>query len=199
MLHKPVGYVTTADDEQGRDTVYALLPPDATWLGPVGRLDQDSSGLLLFTNDSDLAHAITAPATKLPKVYEVLCRGRLADDAVARLAAGVVLHDGPTLPAEVVRLGGDERRTTLRITLVEGRNRQIRRMVRAVGSIVQALHRTTIGPLVLGDLASGMARQLATAEVRALRQAVKNRRGPPPTRTSRDPARPRSRAPGDRP
>jgi pseudouridine synthase len=172
MLHKPVGYVTTADDEHGRDTVYALLPKDLPWLAPVGRLDQDTSGLLLFTNDSDLANAITAPATKLPKTYEAICKGSLEDAAIARLAASVELDDGPTLPARVQRLGGDERTTHLRLVLVEGRNRQVRRMLMAVGSRVLALHRSRIGPLALGDLPCGTARALTAAELAALRAAV---------------------------
>lgn len=171
-LHKPVGYVTTAADELGRDTVYALLPADATWLSPVGRLDRDSSGLLLFTNDSDLAHAITAPASKLPKTYEVRCKGRLRDEQLARLRAGIDLPDGRTRPAEVERLDADDRSTRLRIVLTEGRNRQVRRMVQAVGSRVLTLHRTRIGPLLLGEQPEGSCRRLDPAEVQALRAAV---------------------------
>lgn len=172
VLHKPIGYVTTAADEHGRDTVYALLPPDATWLAPVGRLDQDSSGLLLFTNDSDLAHAITAPASKLPKTYEVRVKGHPDEAALAKLRGGVELHDGPTLPAEVDVLDADDRSTRLRIVLTEGRNRQIRRMVQAIGSRVHTLHRVRIGPLALGDQPEGTSRRLDAAEVQALRAAV---------------------------
>jgi pseudouridine synthase len=174
VLHKPVGYVTTADDEHGRDTVYALLPDDAAWLAPIGRLDQDSSGLLLFTNDSDLAHAITALASKLPKTYEVRVKGHPGDDALARLRDGVELHDGPTLPARVDVLDADERSTRLCIVLTEGRNRQIRRMVAAIGSRVHTLHRTRIGPLELGDQPEGTCRRLSAAEVLSLREAVAN-------------------------
>jgi 23S rRNA pseudouridine2605 synthase len=171
-LHKPVGYVTSAADEHDRDTVYALLPPDTTWLAPIGRLDRDSSGLLLFTNDSDLAHGIISPESKLPKTYVVRCKGDVDDDSIARLRAGVELHDGPTAPALVERIGADARTTTLRITLTEGRNRQIRRMVMAVGSRVRALHRVQIGPLELGDQPEGTCRRLSPAEVRTLRDAV---------------------------
>ena len=193
MLHKPVGFVTTANDEHGRDTVYALLPKDLPWLAPVGRLDQDTSGLLLFTNDSDLADAITRPTSKLPKTYEAVCKGRLGDDAIVRLAGGVELDDGPTLPARVERTGGDERTTLLRLVLVEGRNRQVRRMLMAVGSRVLALHRERIGPLVLGDLACGAARRLGTAELSALRAAVaaKVSRAPPHRRGRTSPDRAR--------
>ena len=188
MLHKPVGCVTTARDERDRATVYALLPEGLPWLAPVGRLDQDTSGLLLFTNDSDLAHAITDPSTGLEKTYEARCRPALPDEALARLRTGVALDDGPTLPARVERLAGDAASTTLRLSIREGRNRQVRRMVEAVGSSVLALHRAAIGPLALGDLADGAARSLTAEEVRALRAAVRARRDRRP-RTSRDRAR----------
>lgn len=181
-LHKPVGYVTSARDEHGRDTVYALLPEDATWLAPVGRLDADSSGLLLFTNDSDLAHAITAPASKLPKTYVVRCKGAVCDDAIARLCTGVDLHDGPTLPARVERLDADDRSTRLRIVLTEGRNRQIRRMIQAIGSRVHTLHRVAVGPIQLGEQPEGTCRRLDAAAVRALREAVSARGRGRPTR-----------------
>jgi 23S rRNA pseudouridine2605 synthase len=172
LLHKPTGYVTTARDEHERTTVYALLPADVSWLAPVGRLDQDSSGLLLFTNDSDLAHAISAPASKLPKTYVVRVRGLVRDDAIAALRNGVMLQDGPTLPAEVRRLDDDGRSTRLQIVLVEGRNRQIRRMIAAIGSRVHTLHRTRIGPIELGDAPEGGCRRLSPDETRALRAAV---------------------------
>jgi len=159
----------------GRDTVYALLPEGSTWLGPVGRLDQDSSGLLLFTNDSDLAHAITAPASKLPKTYEVRCKGPLRDEQLERLRSGVMLPDGPTRPCTVVRLDDDDRSTRVRIVLTEGRNRQIRRMVQAVGSRVHTLHRVQIGPLPLGEMPEGACRRLSADEVQQLRAAVGER------------------------
>ena len=171
-LHKPTGYVTTARDEHGRDTVYALLPDGATWLAPVGRLDADSSGLLLFTNDSDLAHAISAPASKLPKTYVVRCKGDVSDDAIAALRAGVELHDGITLPARVERVDADDRSTRLRIVLHEGRNRQIRRMISAIGSRVHTLHRVAIGPIELGEQPEGACRRLDPREVQTLRAAV---------------------------
>lgn len=172
MLHKPTGFVTTADDELDRTTVYALLPPDLPWLAPVGRLDRDTSGLLLFTNDSDLAHRITAPGSKLPKTYQVHCRGRLSDTALQQLAAGVPLHDGLTLPATVRRIDGDDRSTRIELVITEGRNRQVRRMLLAVGSRVYALHRSRIGPLSLGELPAGAARALTPAELQQLRAAV---------------------------
>ena len=170
MLHKPTGYVTTASDERGRATVYDLLPRGHGWLAPVGRLDLDTSGLLLFTNDTDLADAITAPATKLPKTYVVHCRDELDDEALARLADGVTLHDGPTLPARVRRAGA----ATIELVIVEGRNRQVRRMIEEVGSKVVGLHRSRIGPLTLAELPLGQARRLEDREVAALRGAVRS-------------------------
>ncbi len=176
LLHKPVGYVTTAADEHDRDTVYALLPEHSAWLAPIGRLDQDSSGLLLFTNDSDLAHAITNPVSKLAKVYEVRVQGQPTADALQRLREGVQLHDGPTLPASIERLDSDDRSTRLRIVLTEGRNRQIRRMISAIGSSVHTLHRIQIGPQRLADLPEGTCRKLSVAEVQALRRAISDAR-----------------------
>jgi 23S rRNA pseudouridine2605 synthase len=175
-LHKPTGYVTTAADEHGRDTVYALLPDDAAWLAPIGRLDKDSSGLLLFTNDSDLAQAINDPVSKLPKVYVVRCKGDVGDDAIVRLREGIELHDGRTSPAKVERLDADDRSTRLRIVLTEGRNRQIRRMVMAIGSRVHTLRRERVGPIELGDQPEGACRRLDAGEVQALRAAVKTAR-----------------------
>lgn len=192
LLHKPTGYVTTASDERGRATVYELLPAGHTWLAPVGRLDRDTSGLLLFTNDSDLADAITAPASKLPKTYVARCRGRLRDEAIAALAAGVPLRDGPTLPAQVRRVGDadDDHTTMLELVLVEGRNRQVRRMIEAIGSEVLTLHRRRIGPLELGDLPLGEARPTTPGELAALRAAVSpDRPDRPRPRSNRGSAR----------
>jgi pseudouridine synthase len=172
MLHKPTGCVTTRRDERGRTTVFALLPPGLDWLAPIGRLDLDTSGLLLFTNDGDLARAVLDPASKLPKTYEVLAAGPLHDGQLAALRAGVLLDDGPTLPARVELLARDAAATRLRLAIHEGRNRQVRRMLEAVGSRVLALHRCRIGPLSLGELPCGEARALAAAEVAALRQAL---------------------------
>jgi pseudouridine synthase len=194
LLHKPVGYVTTAADERGRDTVYALLPADATWLGPVGRLDRDSSGLLLFTNDSDLANAITAPDSKLPKTYLVRVQGAVDDATLARLRSGIELHDGPTRPAVIERVEHDGRSTLLRFVLTEGRNRQIRRMVTAIGSQVLTLHRTRIGPLELGCAAEGSCRALRPDEVAALRAAVTAARDRSPPTRGAAPARSPTRA-----
>jgi pseudouridine synthase len=168
LLHKPTGYLTTRRDPQGRRTIYDLLPPEQRKLVPVGRLDLDSSGLLLLTNDTAFAERVTNPDSKVPKTYEVKAVGHLSDAQLLALARGVELRDGPTRPAAVRRLREPGGRTVLEITLSEGRNRQVRRMLEAVGSKVSTLRRVAIGALALGDLPPGAARPLRPAEVRDL-------------------------------
>ncbi len=175
MLHKPPGYVTTRSDERGRATVYDLLPSDLPWLAPIGRLDRESSGLLLFTNDSDFADAITDPRTHVEKTYIARCRGQLDEEACRRLAFGVDLADGPTREARVRILGRDSKTTSLELTITEGRNRQVRRMVAAIGSKVLALHRRAIAGIEVAELAVGAVRALRSAEVRSLRDAARRR------------------------
>lgn len=170
MLHKPVGFVTTRSDERGRATVYELLGERETWLAPVGRLDHDTSGLLLFTNDSDWAERVSNPASKLFKRYECVARGQLGDEQLERLRNGVQLADGLTAPARARVLAVESGRTRLEIEIREGRNRQVRRMLEALGSRALALHRTAIGPLELGALEAGAHRKLRPFEVRALVQ-----------------------------
>ncbi len=168
-LHKPRGLVTTKRDEKGRDTVYSCLGDVGRWVFPVGRLDRDTSGLLLFTNDTAFSEAVTSPESKLPKTYMAKVCGQPSEEAIARLRAGVVLDDGvPTLPAEVRCDRATDKTTWLEITIVEGRNRQIRRMCEAVGHPVERLVRTRIGALALGDLAPGASRSLTPSEVRRL-------------------------------
>ena len=168
MLHKPRGYVTTRSDPSGRPTVYDLLEGLGEWVVPVGRLDRDTSGLLLLTNDTQFAERITNPDSHVAKTYRVTTKPRLAEGALERLRAGVVLKDGPTRPAVVRRVGDRGPTTTLEITITEGRNRQVRRMIVEVGARVEKLARVSIGSVRLGDLASGAARRLTAAELRAL-------------------------------
>jgi pseudouridine synthase len=172
-LHKPRGYLTTRTDPAGRPTVYALLGSVGEWVVPVGRLDLDTSGLLLFTNDTSFADAITSPASHVPKTYRVECTPRLDEAALERLRRGVVLADGPTRPALVAHLGDRGTRTRFEITITEGRNRQVRRMVKEVGAKVEKLQRVSIGPLDLGTLAPGAVRALTPGEVDALSAAAK--------------------------
>jgi 23S rRNA pseudouridine2605 synthase len=168
-LHKPVGVLSTASDTHGRPTVVELLGEERR-LYPVGRLDADSSGLILLTNDGELANRLTHPRYEVPRTYRVrVAGGPVGERALSALRTGVELEDGPTAPARVRRLrGGDE----LELTIREGRNRQVRRMCEAVGHPVLALRRVAFGPLRLGDLEPGAHRRLGEAELRKLREAT---------------------------
>jgi len=168
LLYKPKGYLTTHTDPQGRPTVYDLVRDDGVWVIPVGRLDLDTTGLLIMTNDTGFAERLTNPEFKIPKTYQAKCADRLADEQIARLRAGVELSDGPTRPALVERLRDSGKHTHLEIVIGEGRNRQVRRMVEAIGSKVMKLTRVAIGPVRIGNLAIGKWRHLTEAERRSL-------------------------------
>lgn len=170
LLYKPKGYLTTYRDPEGRATVYDLLSDVKQFVGTVGRLDLDTSGLLLMTNDNDLAEAITNPEKKIPKTYLVKAATLLSDAQVNKLSAGVELSDGPTRPAIVTRQRDSEKYTFLEITITEGRNRQVRRMLEAVESKVLKLVRTRLGPLTLEGLQIGKWRELTPQEVVQLRK-----------------------------
>jgi len=164
-VHKPRGVVSTARDTHARPTVVEMAPRGAGRLYPVGRLDADSTGLILLTNDGELEHRLTHPSFEVPKTYRArVARGPVGDDAVRRLRQGVELDDGSTAPARVRRLGAD----LLELTIHEGRKRQVRRMCEAVGHPVVELQRIAFGPLRLGDLAPGAARRLRREEVERL-------------------------------
>jgi 23S rRNA pseudouridine2605 synthase len=168
LLYKPKGYITTYRDTEGRPTVYDLLKDVPQWVAPVGRLDQDTSGLLLLTNDNDFADRITDPEHKVPKTYLVKTSSVLSEEALERLRTGLELSDGPTRPAIVTRLRDSASSTFLEITITEGRNRQVRRMLEAVESRVRKLVRTAIGNVAIGDLAIGSYRALTPSELRSL-------------------------------
>jgi pseudouridine synthase len=168
LLYKPKGYITTYKDPQGRSTVYDLLKDLGEYVFPVGRLDQDTSGLLLLTNDTPFAERLTNPEFKVSKTYLVKAATRLSEEQLDRLRRGVTLKDGPTRPAEVRRVRDTTSRTFFEITITEGRNRQVRRMVEAIESKVSKLVRVSIGRLSIGDLAIGHYRALTQAEVRHL-------------------------------
>lgn len=165
LLYKPTGYLTTYRDPQHRKTIYDLLPDRDRYLFPVGRLDLDTSGLLILTNDTEFAERLTNPDYKVPKTYLVKASRIIADEELDRLRNGIELRDGPTRPAIVNRISGNK----FEITITEGRNRQVRRMVEAVGAKVLKLVRTAIGPVSIGDLPIGKARELSGEEVRKLR------------------------------
>jgi 23S rRNA pseudouridine2605 synthase len=173
VLNKPVGVLTTADDPHGRRTVVALVP-DEPRVFPVGRLDADSEGLLILTNDGDLAQRLTHPSFGVEKEYLAEVEGVPSPAALRRLRQGVDLDDGVTAPATVGVVGPG----VLRIVIHEGRNRQIRRMTEAVGHPVRRLVRTRIGPLSEPGLGPGQWRPLTLSEVRALAAAAGPRDGP---------------------
>jgi len=168
LLYKPKGYLTTYRDPENRPTVYDLVADVDTWLAPVGRLDLDSSGLLLMTNDTAFADHVTSPTHLVPKTYQVKTATLLGEEQIERLRRGIELSDGPTRPAEVRRLRDGAKHTFLEIVLTEGRNRQVRRMVEAAGSRVLKLVRTAIGPLRIADLQIGKWRRLTEEEIVAL-------------------------------
>ncbi|NCO37696.1 MAG: pseudouridine synthase [Armatimonadetes bacterium CG_4_10_14_3_um_filter_66_18] len=167
-LNKPVGYVTTRQDESARPTVMDLLPQDLRQLHPVGRLDMDTSGLLFLTNDGTLTHRLTHPSFGVRKTYIAVVRGKLGEEATRRLTEGVVLRDGPTSPAAVETLSLGETTSRVRITIVEGRKRIVRRMFACVGHPVVFLQRTEIGPVTLTGIGLGLHRELTGDEVSAL-------------------------------
>jgi 23S rRNA pseudouridine2605 synthase len=168
LLHKPGGVVTTASDPHGRPTVVQLVGVPQRVV-PVGRLDADTTGALLLTNDGPLAHRLMHPRYQVDKVYEAEVEGEPDDEALSRLAEGVELDDGPTAPAGARRLGPSR----LELTLHEGRKHQVKRMCEAVGHPVRRLHRSAYAGLSLGGVAPGEWRELTQDEVAALRGATR--------------------------
>ncbi len=165
-VNKPLGVLSTAQDTHGRPTVVSLVPEEPLRLYPVGRLDADTTGLILLTNDGELAHRLTHPSFEVQKTYRArVGGGPVGDQALRRLREGVRLEDGMTAPARVRRAG----RGVLELTIHEGRNRQVRRMCEAVGHPAQALERVAFGPLRLGGLAVGAHRRLTGEEIELLR------------------------------
>ena len=175
LLHKPVQTVCTVNDPEGRPTVMAYLPPEVRHLRlyPVGRLDYFSEGLLLLTNDGELAQRLTHPRHHPPKTYEVLIRGSVPETALAVMRRGMRLDEGQALlPVDVEAKTAENGNTLLRMVLRQGVNRQIRRMCRDLGLTILRLRRVAQGPLALGSLKPGAARALAPGEVAGLRQSV---------------------------
>jgi 23S rRNA pseudouridine2605 synthase len=180
-LNKPVGVVSTARDTHGRPTVVSMVPARGARLYPVGRLDADTTGLILLTDDGELAHRLTHPSFEVPRVYRArVAHGPVSERALRALRDGVRLDDGITSPARVRRVASD----LVELTLHEGRKRQVRRMCAEVGHPVLTLQRVAFGPLALGDLPEGAHRRLDEAEVRALHDATQAPR--PAVRTAAD-------------
>jgi 23S rRNA pseudouridine2605 synthase len=167
-LNKPVGYLTTMRDDRGRRTVADLMP-DVPGLVPAGRLDATTTGLLILTNDGNLAHRITHPSSKIDKQYRLTLENPVHKAALTALAAGPILEDGKMHAPELANLRRARATTTLDLTIHEGRNRIIRRACAAVGLTLISLHRTRVGPITLGDLPEGEYRALTPSELEALR------------------------------
>ena len=172
MLNKPRGYVTTMSDELDRRCVTELLEDFPERVYPIGRLDRNSEGLLLFTNDGKFANDIMHPSRHVSKTYRVTVRPNITDEQLVQLSEGVVIDGRRTLPANVTVLTQEQGRVVLQIVIREGRNRQIRKMCEAVGLEVARLKRTAIGPVKLGMLKPGTYRELTSEELRSLRNAM---------------------------
>lgn len=172
MLNKPRGYVTTMEDELGRKCVTELLSGVSERVYPIGRLDRNSEGLLLFTNDGEFANSIMHPSKHISKTYRVTVRPDITDEQLIELSEGVVIDGKRTLPAMINVLTKEPGRVVLQMVIKEGRNRQIRKMCEAVGLEVARLRRTAIGPIKLGMLKPGTWRELTSEELRSLRNAI---------------------------
>lgn len=176
LLNKPRGLITTRSDERGRGTVYECLSDIKQWIFPVGRLDKNTSGLLVLTNDTQLAERLTNPTSQIPKTYLVKTNGQLSPDQLRALREGVDIGRGErSQPAHVVVSRATEKNTWLEITITEGKNRQVRRMLEAVAHAVLKLVRIRVGPLTLDGLPVGRYRRLTSGEVQALKRQYFNR------------------------
>ena len=177
MLHKPRGYLTSMSDDRGRKCVSELVEELGTRVYPVGRLDKDSEGLLLMTNDGAFANLIAHPSTHVPKVYRVTVRPGVTEEQLTRMSVGIEIDGRMTAPATIRVLEQQQGRVVLEFVIHEGRNRQIRNMCEAVGLEVARLKRTAIGPVKLGMLPQGQFRDLEPDEIRRLRAAAQKKSG----------------------
>ena len=172
LLNKPVGYITTAKDQFSRKTVLDLIEGVNERIYPVGRLDYDTSGLLLLTNDGDLAYKLTHPSREADKIYQVKVKGALNDNALHAFKSGIRIDDYTTSPAKIKILERTSTDTLIEVTIHEGKNRQVRRMFEAVGHTVLKLRRISIGPVKLGNMEEGTWRNLTPEEVKSLKKLV---------------------------
>jgi len=174
VMNKPVGVVTTRSDERGSETVYDILGDVGRWVFPVGRLDKDTSGLLFFTNDNQFGETLTNPASQVPKTYRVRLNNPFDRDDIDIVRQGMLLDGERLLPAEAIRFQGPQDEYWIQMTIVEGKNRQIRRMCGALGYTVLELRRTRIGPIEVEDLSVGKWKYLTKQEVLALANLESN-------------------------
>lgn len=193
MLHKPVGVVSTMSDPEGRPALGEVVRDLRDHLFPVGRLDYESSGLVLLTNDGELAQRLTHPRYGVEKTYRVKVKGKPSADGLERLRRGLRLADGPTLPCRVDLERDLDHKTRLRVSIREGRQRQVRRMFEAIGCPVDRLSRVSIGPLRLGALPVGALRDLTPREVTALRAITRSSSAAPRTSPASSRSAPRTR------
>ncbi len=170
MLNKPRGYISSIKDPRGRKIVTDLIPDIIERLFPVGRLDYNSEGLMILTNDGDFAYHLTHPSYNVPKTYRVRVKGQPSEKDIICLSEGIVLEDGPTAPAKIFHIETKEGNALYEITISEGKNKQIRRMFEKIGFEVIRLKRIKVGNLSLGDLKSGQYRHLLSSEVRKLKK-----------------------------
>ncbi|MGI5958840.1 MAG: pseudouridine synthase [Massiliimalia sp.] len=173
MMNKPRGYITSMSDDRGRRCVTELLPETDVRVFPIGRLDLNTEGLLLFTSDGKFANDMMHPSRAVTKTYRVTVRPDLTDEQAVKLSEGVMIDGRKTAPAKVVVLSKQPNRVVMELVIHEGRNRQVRKMCEAVGLEVARLKRTSVGPIKLGMLKPGTCRELTSEELRALRAAVK--------------------------
>lgn len=172
-LNKPKGYVTTASDDKDRKTVMTLMRGVHTRVFPVGRLDYDTEGLLILTNDGDVTNILTKPSSKVEKTYSVNIEGSITKDEIKSLSSGIDIGDYKTKPCSVVVVDGDDKSSKLIVTITEGKNRQVRRMFEAVGKVVTFLKRTQIGEIRLGGLSRGEYKELNHKEINYLKSLKK--------------------------
>ena len=172
LLNKPVGYISTAKDEFSRKTVLDLLDTVKERVYPVGRLDYDTSGLLLLTNDGELANRMTHPRNEMPKVYRAMIDGKIGEEDVNSLQSGIAIEDYKTAPAKVHVIETGKRETIVEITIHEGRNRQVRKMFETLGHVVLRLKRVAIGPLAIEGIEEGKWRYLRKKEIDTLKRTA---------------------------
>lgn len=168
-FHKPAGYITSADDEKGRKIIYDLLPPNMHNLKPVGRLDKDSSGLIILTNDGDLINELTHPSIKVPKVYIVSVNGKVHLHHLEKMATGIEIEKGQMAYADTFVLESDNKRTMLQITLYQGLNRQIRKMLDSLGFEVTSLKRVQHATIAIEGLKKGQFKPIKPQQIKELR------------------------------